>query len=81
MIFGSQMVLYDYHHSILNRMFSQETCVYICSCHYGIPEKFSSAINNADCLNVSRICNLRNFFHWLCSYLSIFERKVLELTR
>ena len=27
MIFGSQMVLYDYHHGILNRvrMFSQET--------------------------------------------------------
>ena len=25
MIFGTQMVLYDYHHGILNRMFSQET--------------------------------------------------------
>ena len=25
MIFGSQMVLYGYHHGILNRMFSQET--------------------------------------------------------
>ena len=25
MIFGSQMVLYDYHHRILNRIFSQET--------------------------------------------------------
>ena len=24
MIFGTQMVLYDYHHGILNRMFSQE---------------------------------------------------------
>ena len=25
MIFGTQMVLDDYHHGILNRMFSQET--------------------------------------------------------
>ena len=25
MIFGTQMVLHDYHHGILNRMFSQET--------------------------------------------------------
>ena len=25
MIFGTQMVLYDYHHDILNRMFSQAT--------------------------------------------------------
>ena len=25
MIFGSQMVIYDYQHGILNRMFSQET--------------------------------------------------------
>ena len=25
MIFGTQMILYDYHHGILNRMFSQET--------------------------------------------------------
>ena len=25
MIFGTQMVLHDYHHGILNRMFSKET--------------------------------------------------------
>ena len=25
MILGTRMVLYDYHHGILNRMFSQET--------------------------------------------------------
>ena len=25
MILGTQMVLYDYHHGILNRMFSKET--------------------------------------------------------
>ena len=25
MIFGTQMVIYDYHHGILNRMFSQES--------------------------------------------------------
>ena len=25
MIFGTQIVLYDYHHGILNRMLSQET--------------------------------------------------------
>ena len=29
MIFGSQMVLYDYHHGILNRMFSQGTITYV----------------------------------------------------
>ena len=31
MIFGTQMVLHDYHHGILKRMFSQET---ITDVHY-----------------------------------------------
>ena len=68
MIFGTQMVLYDYHHGILNRMFSQVTitdfhlyldCLNFNCCLVGNSNETHAFVNFKDFTIQLPICKLQ----------------------